>query len=184
MVHRSNAGSGCTQHSLQYSVSNRGFGIWDVLCHLAINKARVKIWDLRATIFKVHALVCMLKYLALIKRRFWLQNLQLGGDIFIQFLSLEQIYVHLSFLTLIMLIFFCWPFGVRICQIHNIAIDGDSQFLMSLKCSVSEVDVCTTGELFGKPRRLEQGHFSVELPIFLTFSIFPNISLRVSIVCS
>ena len=119
MVHRSSTSSGGTQHSLQYSISNRGFGIWNVLCHLAINKARVKIWDLRATIFKVHALVCMLKYLALIKRRFWLQNLQLGGDIFIQFLSsLEQIYVHLSFLTLIMLIFFCWPFGVRICQIN------------------------------------------------------------------
>ena len=73
----------------------------------------------------------------------------------------------------------CWPFGVRICQIH-IVVDGDSQFLTSLKCSVSEVDVCTTGELFGKPRRLEQGHFSddVELPIFL------NIFLRVSIAFS
>ena len=140
----------------------------------------MKIWDLRATIFKVHPLVCMLKYLALIKRRVWLHNLQLAGEIFIQFLPLEQIHVHLSFLTPIMLIFFCWPFAARICQIRKIAIDGDIQFLMSLKCSFSEVDVCTTGELFGKPRRLEQGHFSddVELPIFL------NIFLRVSIICS
>ena len=50
---------------------------------------------------------------------------------------------------------------------------------MSLKYSVSEVDVGTAGELFGKPRRLEQGHFSdvVELPIFLTFSIFLNMCL-------